>query len=418
MKILVVNTSEQAGGAAIAAGRIMRAMMQMGHECKMLVRDKRTDNPHVLSLPVHPWLLKWRFLWERLVIFARNGFTRKGLFYVDIANAGTDITSLPEFREADVIHLHWVNQGFLSLSDIERILQSSKRIVWTMHDQWEATAICHHSDECEKFQTHCHHCPLLTNGGGEHDLSYSVFEKKQKVFAKARISFVTCSRWLEGRAQKSALLKGQHICSIPNPMDETLFHPMDKSEARGAFNLPADMKLILFASFKVTDKRKGIDYLIQACKILAQQKPEECRQLGIVVVGQESQELFDQFDFPVFPVGYIHDTERMAMVYNAVDAFVTPSLQENLPNTIMEAMACATPCVGFNVGGIPEMIDHKKNGYVAEFRNAEDFATGICYVLNETNHSALAASCLEKVRQCYNPMKVAEQYLKIYEQKP
>lgn len=137
MNVLLVNTSERTGGAAIAASRLMHALNRHGVNARMIVRQKR-------GFP---------FYWERMVIWLHNRLSRRMLWYVDIANAGTDITLLPAFREADVIHLHWVNQGFLSLEVIDRILHSGKRIVWTMHDQWPYTAICHHSRDCRRFQT-------------------------------------------------------------------------------------------------------------------------------------------------------------------------------------------------------------------------------------------------------------------------
>ena len=142
MRVLIVNTSERTGGAAVAANRLMMALNNNGVKAKMLVRDKETDSLTVIGLPKSP-MLHWHFLWERLVVFVRSRFSRKHLFEIDLANIGSDITRLPEFQEADVIHLHWINQGMLSLGSIQGILRSGKPVVWTMHDIWPATAICH-----------------------------------------------------------------------------------------------------------------------------------------------------------------------------------------------------------------------------------------------------------------------------------
>ena len=101
----------------------------------MLVRDKQTDQISVVELKKSWWKV-WQFIWERVVIWQANHFKKHNLFAVDIANTGTNITALPEFTQADVIHLHWINQGMLSLTDIRRIIQSGKPIVWTMHDMW------------------------------------------------------------------------------------------------------------------------------------------------------------------------------------------------------------------------------------------------------------------------------------------
>ena len=152
MRVLIINTSERIGGAAIAASRLAEALKNNGIKAKMLVRDKQTNRVTVVALK-KSWRHIWHFLWERIVIWASNGFHRKNLFAVDIANKGTDITSLPEFRQADVIHLHWINQGMLSLKNIRQILKSGKPVVWTMHDMWPITGICHHAETCTRYTT-------------------------------------------------------------------------------------------------------------------------------------------------------------------------------------------------------------------------------------------------------------------------
>ena len=160
MKVLIVNTSERTGGAAVAANRLMKALNNNGVKAKMLVRDKETDSLTVAQLPKSP-MKQWNFLWERLLVFLHLHLSKHHLFEIDIANAGTDITKLREFQEADLIHLHWINQGMLSLSGIRKILRSGKPVVWTMHDIWPATAICHVTLGCRRFTTGCCNCRLL-----------------------------------------------------------------------------------------------------------------------------------------------------------------------------------------------------------------------------------------------------------------
>ncbi len=413
MKVLLVNTSERIGGAAVAAGRLMEALKNHGIKAKLLVRDKQTGQISVLSLP-GGWRMVWKFVWERIVIWKANRFKKHNLFSVDVANTGTDITVLPEFREADVIHLHWVNQGMLSLKNIEKIFASGKPVVWTMHDMWPCTGICHHARECTRYHSECRHCPYLYGGGGKKDLSYRTFRKKLNLYRNRRIYFVACSRWLKEQACRSALFAGQSVTSIPNPINTNLFKPRDKREARERCMLPQDKKLLLFGSVKITDKRKGIDYLVAACKRLAEQSPGLKEQLGVVAFGNFSRQLEDLLPFSVYPLDFVTDERRLADIYNAVDVFVTPSLEENLPNTIMEAMACGVPCVGFDVGGIPEMIDHLHNGYVAEYKSVEDFAGGIRWVLDEPSYSNLSEQAFRKVANCYAEGVVAKQYINLY----
>ena len=415
MRVLIVNTSERTGGAAVAANRLMKALNNNGVKAKMLVRDKEDDSLTVVALPPSP-LLRWHFLWERFVVFCRLRFSRKHLFEVDIANSGSDITKLREFQEADIIHLHWINQGMLSLNGIRQILRSGKPVVWTMHDIWPATAICHVTLGCRNFTTQCRECRLLPGQGSKNDFSTSVWLKKQRMLEDGNIYYVACSRWLESEAKKSALLKGQKVTSVPNPIDTHIYKKGHKQEARSRLGLPLDKKLILFASQRVTNENKGMSYLIEACQQL-----QDIPNLGVVILGGHAEEFTSQLSTvncqqSTFPLGYINDEQRIVDVYNAADVFVLPSLSENLPNTIMEAMACGVPCVGFKVGGIPEEIDHKKNGYVAAYRDANDLAKGIRWILTEADYDVLSENAVHKVIRNYSQQSVAMRYLDVYHQ--
>lgn len=415
MNVLLVNTSERTGGAAVAAHRLMKALINNGVKARMLVRDKETDALTVVSLPPS-WRLRWHFLWERLVIFCHLHFSRKHLFEIDIANAGSDITRLREFQEADVIHLHWINQGMLSLNGIHKILRSGKPVVWTMHDIWPATAICHYSRGCDSFMSDCHHCRLLPGGGSSNDLSAKIWTRKQKLLNQDTISFVACSKWLEGEAKKSALLKEQKICNIPNPIDVHIYHPMDKNEARQHVGLPSDKRVILFVSQRVTDQRKGMAYFIDAVNRLADKYPQLREKAVVAILGGHAEDVASQLTLPVSPLGYVNDEKRIVEIYNAADVFVLPSLEDNLPNTLMEAMACGVPCVGFRVGGIPEMIDHQQNGYVAKFCDADDLATGIGWILDGADYGQLSANAVHKVNTRYSQQSVASKYIEVYNQ--
>jgi glycosyltransferase involved in cell wall biosynthesis len=230
------------------------------------------------------------------------------------------------------------------------------------------------------------------------------------------ILFVACSRWLATEAKKSGLLQGQKVVSIPNPIDLHVFHQEDKAAARQRVGLPLDKRLVLFVSQRVTNQNKGMSYLVEACRIFNSRHPETKDNTGLVILGGHAEEVADQFEMPVYPLGYVNDTKRIVDIYNAADLFVLPSLSENLPNTIMEAMACGVPCVGFKVGGIPEEIDHLKNGYVAEYKNAEDLARGMRWILDEANPQELSSHAVGKVASTYSQQRVALKYIEVYSQ--
>ena len=408
MRVLIVNTAERTGGAAIAANRLLHALNRNGIEARMLVRDRKTDAADVINIP-QSWRLKAKFMWERGVIWLNNGLSKQGIFQVDIANAGNDITAMPEFQWADVIHLHWVNQGFLSLKNLERILASGKPVVVTLHDQWYFTGICHYSGDCDKYQEQCMCCPMLKGPGM--DLARSVFDRKRAIYKGRNMTFVGCSRWMADLARKSRLTQGHAITNIPNAIDTDVFKPMDKAAARQHHHLPADKKLLLFGAQRITDPRKGFRFLAEACERLSTTTGD----LGIVVLGGDAQSVKEALPLPVYTIDYLSNEAEIAQLYNAVDLFVTPSLQDNLPNTIVESMACGTPCVGFDIGGIPEMIAHQENGYVATYCDSNDLANGIAWCLDSDRHPALSAAARSAAVAAYSEAVAARRYQAIYQ---
>ena len=356
----------------------------------MLVRDRQSADGRVSR--VHAGL--WRKAWERVCILVANRFSMRGLWKLSLANTGVDITERHEFQWADVIHLHWTCQGFLSLDDLRSILRSGKRVVWTMHDQWPFTGVCHLVQDCDRYEAGCTGCRQMRG-----PLPHRNFLRKLSIYREGPITFVGCSRWITGLARHSALTDGQRVISIPNPVPQDIFHPIPQDEARRALALPPDRKLILFAACKVKDALKGFQYLQQA---LRQFSPADGVALLVVGRGSDIVSPLPTFNFP-----FVSDPHQMARLYAAADVFVTGSLTENLPNTIAEAMSCGTPCCAFRVGGIPEMIEHQVDGYLARSRDADDLAAGIRYCLGNDLRRAAA----ERAARAYGEENVAQRYI-------
>jgi glycosyltransferase involved in cell wall biosynthesis len=414
MKVILLNTSERIGGAAIAANRLMKALNNNGIAAKTLVLNKQTDDENVISVQssfLKKQFARWSFLWERWVIFMHNRFSRENLFQVSIANTGFDISKHPLIKEADVIHIHWINQGFLSLKSIEHLLFLDKPVVWTLHDLWIATGICHYPGNCEKYYRTCTYCPLSLEKK-YNDLAYKIFSKKKALYLD-RIKYVGCSRWISKKVKNSNLFSKTNILSIPNPIDTNTFYPKDKDLARKRLQLPADKRLLLFSAAKISDTRKGVQYFIDSCKLIDEKYPDLAKTIEIVWLGKGDEDFSSIMKMKTNMLHYISGDSELADVYSAVDIFVIPSLEDNLPNTIMESMACGTPCVGFNTGGIPEMIDHKQNGYVAAYEDSNDLAEGILWCLE--NHHLLSPKAREKVEKCYSEEVVAKQYIQLYQ---
>jgi glycosyltransferase involved in cell wall biosynthesis len=282
-----------------------------------------------------------------------------------------------------------------------------------MHDMWACTGICHHARECVSYQSECGNCFHL-NSSRRKDLSFHIFSKKKKIWVNKHISFVGCSKWLEKKAIQSPLMQGNKVYAIPNPIDITTFKPMDKGQARKQLGLPLNKQLLLFGAAKIIDKQKGLDYLTEGLEYIKRQFPNIHNNIELVIFGQLESDILSRINVFVHSMNYLKDEATIALLYNAVDLFVTPSLEENLPNTIMEAMACGTPCVGFNTGGIPEMIDHKVNGYVAEYKSTKDLAAGINWILENKDILPLSQNFRTKAEQSYSEKIIADKYLETY----
>lgn len=412
MKVLLLNTSESTGGAAVAANRLMHALQKAGISAKMLVRDKQTDDPAVVS--VNTSFLKrkinfLRFAWERLVIFLHNRQDRGKLFRVSIADTGTDVSRHPLVKEADVIHLHWINQGFLSLKDIRALMRSGKPVVWTLHDLWPATAICHYSCGCQRYQTGCGACPFLNSRRPE-DLSSRVFRKKE--FLKASpVHLVAVSSWLKNIAETSALTGGLPVTVIPNVLDTTLFRPADRMEARRALGLPSDAKIVLMGAARLNDPIKGFEYLKEALEAFR-------GRAGLLLVlfgGIKGDDSFlAGLPLPHVSMGLLADTARIARLYAAADVTVVPSHYETFGQTLIESMASGCPAVSFGNSGQRDIIDHRINGYLARYPDPADLAAGIEWVLMHPQPSLLADACIRKVQAEYTETVVARKYMDLY----
>lgn len=413
MRVLIINTTERQGGPAIAAYRLTEALKSNGIKAKMLVRRKSTQQVTTV-LAEYSLADRLSRVWERLSVALHTHLRHNRIYAIDFGHSGTDITELPEFKQADVIHLHWTNGGMLSLSSIEKIIASGKPLVWTLHDMWPFTGVCHYAHDCDHYTEHCHDCPQL-NSRKHRDMAYRIFDRKAQMLQGARIQFVACSHWLGNMATNSRLLRDNKIMCVPNAINTNLFRPRNKALARETLGLPADKRLVLFSSHTLTDERKGFHYLKEAAKVLAAEHPEWTDKLGIVLIGKDIvPAMYHDIPFDVYPLSYIADEKRLVEVYNAVDLFAIPSLQDNLPNTIVEAMACGVPCIGFNVGGIPEMIDHLHNGYVADYKNVADLAAGIHWLLTEGDYDVLSREAARKAINTYGESNVAMKYISIY----
>ncbi|MEN8119673.1 MAG: glycosyltransferase family 4 protein [Bacteroidota bacterium] len=415
MKVVLVNKSDRTGGAAVACRRLLNAINKDGVDVKLLVQEKNDEDLTVEATGTGFWKKKMNFLFfilERLYFLLYEA-SKEIRFAFSPAIAGENIHKNNLIKNANIVHVHWFNQGFLSLKNLKKLIALNKPIVWTLHDMWAFTGGCHYSGDCENYKVNCGNCPFIKKPS-EKDLSYKILKKKKAILKGANIIFVTCSHWLKEKAKESSLLEGFKVVSIPNPIDQKQFYPMDKKRVREKLSLPNNKKLILFAAANVSDKRKGLSYLLKALGLMVKNNSKSV-DIEIVTFGKSDDAVFNNLPFEIHNLGVLSEVKKIAEAYNAADLFVLPSLEDNLPNTIMESLACGTPVLAFKTGGIPEMIEHKKNGYLADYKSAADLKKGLDFILNHPQPESLSNNALEKVHKTYNEKVVAKQYLEVYQ---
>lgn len=416
LKVVIINKSESTGGAAVASLRLYLALKKNDIDATLLVQDMpkkpATDAIVLDNNSIRQNMSMLRFIQER-VMFLRHEKSKDLRYAFSPANVGVDISTHPAVQEADIIHLNWINQGFLSLKSIEKLFALGKPIVWTLHDMWAFTGGCHYAGYCHGFLENCGNCPMLKTAD-RNDLSSIQFFSKMNIYKRRNLTIVTCSKWLRSLANESSLLRDKPVKSIPNPLDTNIFKPLDKMECRKQEGLPTNKKLILFGAANVNDVRKGMDYLIEALQLFKQRHADHIHQVELVIFGKVKSETMQMLGIPFHQLNYVNNLERLIQVYNAADIFVLPSLQDNLPNTVAEAMGCGVPVVAFKTGGVPEMIDHQRNGYLAESKNSLDLADGIFEVLFNPNNIEYSKFAREKAVFSYSEDVVAAEYLKVY----
>lgn len=404
-------SSSKSGGAATCAVRLCEALNENFNDLSinMLTRKDEQDGwIHSLGR-IGQLKGKAAFLLEVLNFEPYRNKENKR-FSFSMGKYGVDISNHPLVKDADIIHIHWINQGFLSVQSIQKLIETGKQIVFSLHDMWTFTGGCHYVGSCINYKKACGNC-FWINKPKTNDLSHKGWIIKNKLYAdKPNIRFVTSSKWLLGCAQNSSLLGGQLVQDLVTPLNTNLFRPLKEPVLRKELGIAKTKKTILFLAMNASDKRKGFVYLLESLKKISKTTSD----YEIIVVGKSSEDLLEQLPFKCHLLGLVKDKKRIIEAYNAADIFVIPSLEDNLPNTIMESLASGTPCVGFDTGGIPEMIDHKINGYVAKFKDTDDLATGIRWVLEHPNLEELKKSARTKALTTYAAPIVAKQYKELY----
>lgn len=380
LRVLHVNASDVDGGAARAAHRLHLALRAIGADSRMLVVDRREPAPHVLQ----PQGAKQRavhrlreFASSRLAALQRTP-TNSTLHSLNLFPSG--LGAWINRSDADVVNLHWLGGETLSVEEIGRI---AKPICWTMHDMWPFCGAEHYDDlqNPGRYRSVYGRDNRPASYGGP-DLDAWVWRRKKKAWSDRRFHLVSPSRWLADCAGNSALMSQQPRQVIPNCVDPAVFKMVDRRFARQVLNLDPDKHFVLFGAMASTaDPRKGF-HLLQSALATLSAHPSTPGHVELLVFGAHPPASPTPSGLPVHYLGNFHDEVSLALLYNAADVFVAPSMQDNLPNTVLEALACGTPCAVFGVGGMQDLVEHRRNGWVAAPFDPVDLAQGVLHLLS------------------------------------
>ena len=410
MKVLMLNSSDTSGGAARAAFRLHRGLREIGIESGMLVQSKKSDDPSVIG-PSSEMAKMLAMLRPHLDFLPLRRYPDRQRIIFSPSLVPDRLPARVAALNPDIVHLHWVCEGFMRLETLHRL---NRPIVWTLHDSWAFTGGCHIPFDCTRYQERCGACPTL-GSVDENDLSRKIWLRKRKAWQGLNLTVVTPSNWLAACARSSSLFRDLRVEVIPNGLDLERFKPSNKSVARSLLGLPQDKKLILFGGVNVDgDRNKGLHNLLPALRRLASQGWREKAEL--LVFGTSRPADAADFGLPARYLGKLADEADISLLYAAADVFAAPSIQENLPNTVMEAAACGTPSVAFRIGGMPDLIEHKRNGYLAVPFDPEDLAQGIGWVLADGSRwQELSNWGRGKMEREFAMDQVARRYAGLYE---
>jgi glycosyltransferase involved in cell wall biosynthesis len=373
----ILYSIESAGSAAL---RLHKAFIESDIDSSLLsLKSASIQDKKISFLGRLPNLIG-KFEYRIQHFLTRNVLKDYGLFTYPVL--GTDVTHLEKVNNADIIYLHWMLGGMLNLKIINKLAKLGKPVVFIMHDMWAITGGCHHSFKCNKYISQCVECPAF-GSKRKHDLSFYGFRKKEKIYSRySNLYFVSPSKWLFNCAKQSRLLKDKPLFYIPNAIDNKAFRNIGKELPRRLFGIELNDIVIAFGATSVDSPYKGWFFLIKALEIL--HHDNRIDNITVLIFGNgSSEEIANSIPFNMKFLGYLRDEYSMILTYNAADVFVSPSLADNQPTTVMESLCCGTPVVGFDVGGIPDMIEHKVNGYLAKYQDAKDLADGIEFCLNK-----------------------------------
>lgn len=409
-KVVLVNHSDTLGGAAVVTFRLLQALRQQGVDARMVVYTKTSEEESISTVSTR-FFRALVFCLERLRLLPAISFNYDNLYKISTGDFALNVHKHPWIKEADIVCLSWINQGLMNINGIRKLHQMGKKIVWTLHDMWAMTGICHHAYECDHYLGECGNCPFLAHGGSANDLSHKYWLKKQRLYSEVPIHYVAVSHWLEKIAQKSSLLKGRDIRTIHNPFPIEQFYI---TPPRELYDILTNQKpnIILFGAARVDDPIKGLDYAIDALNYIFDNYPEIASTTAIYFFGNiKDPQVLDRLRFSHRSLGLITDFKIIRYLYSVATVVLSTSLYETLGGTLVEGQAGGAIPVTFGIDGRADVVKHLKNGYIARYKDYRDVAEGILWALK----AKLSRQELhDSVKQRFASPAIAAKYIQLF----
>jgi len=404
MNILHLVSGELTGGAARGAYWLHKALLKSGIQSRILNKSPASQNTRDPDIEVIPntRISRLKEKAGRFPVLLYQS-REKRLFHTGLT--GFNFLKSDAYKWADIIHLHWINNGFV---DIKSLAKTKKPVVWTMRDMWPMTGGCHYPLDCNRYTTGCGSCPQLHSKRNT-DLSSYVVQRKARYIPR-HVKLVGISHWLSECARNSFLYRDFDIQMIHNGINVSEFAPVSKESARSALKIDTKKKIVLIGAQNVRDFYKGFDKFMAAAPLLDRGK------VFLLIFGETDLDAVDSLGIEYRSLGFLYDTVSLQKAYSAADVFVAPSLMDAFGKTLAESLACGTPVVCFDATGPKDIVDHKTNGYRAIPFQHEDLAAGIMWVLADTErHRQLCLEARKKAETSFNIDNIAMQYSDLYQ---
>lgn len=379
-RIVLVNHGDTLGGAAVVTFRLMQALRERGLDARMIVYTKSSMEENVDTVSTR-YLRGMAFCLERGWMWAFGNIPMQNIFQVSTGDFAINIHRHKWVREADIVCINWINQGLLNFDGLRTLHRMGKKLVWTMHDLWAFTGICHHPRECDHYRDTCGGCMFVDGGGSLTDLSNRVWHKKKKVYDEVPVTFVAVSKWLEEKARSSSLLRDKPVMTIHNPFPVERFftRPTVQVDSLSA----SKPNIIIMAAARLDDPIKGLDIAIDALNHIFDAHPAEAQNSALYLVGAiRNPSALSRLRFSYRHLGLIRDEKVMRMMYSMSKIVLSTSLYETLGATLVEGQAAGAIPVTFGGDGREDVVTHLETGYIAEGRDPKSIADGILWALN------------------------------------